>query len=107
MNNVREAKVFVAGHRGLVGSALLRTLREVGCSNLVTRTHGELDLCDGMLTRNFFERERPEIVILAAARVGGIQANIDYPAEFVRDNLAIQTNVIHEAWRTGVSRLLL
>jgi len=106
MSDLHRRKIYVAGHRGLAGSALLRRFREHGCENLVTRTHGELDLCDGSATRQFFQAERPEIVVLAAAKVGGILANIDYPAEFVRENLAIQTNVIHEAWLSGADRLL-
>ena len=90
----------------MVGSALVRCLRAAGCTDLVLRTHAELDLTDANATRAFFERERPEAVYLAAARVGGILANDTRPAEFIRENLAIQTNVIHEAWRAGVKRLL-
>jgi GDP-L-fucose synthase len=101
-----DAKIFVAGHRGLAGSALVRRLHALGCSNLLLRTHAELDLTAERAVRDFFERERPEFVLLAAAKVGGILANSKYPAEFIRDNLAIQTNVIHEAWRVGVKRLL-
>lgn len=101
-----NAKVFVAGHRGLVGSAIERELRSAGHQNLLLRTHAELDLTDAAATRTFFEREQPDHVFLAAARVGGILANQQYPADFVRDNLLIQTNVIHEAWRAGVQRLL-
>lgn len=100
------AKIFVAGHRGLVGSALVRALRAKGYTNLVTRTHAELDLIDPAATRAFFQREKPEYVFDAAAKVGGIVANDTYPAEFIHENLAIQTNVIHEAWRAGVKRLL-
>lgn len=99
-------RIHVAGHRGLVGSALVRALRQRGFANLLLRTHDELDLTDQAATRAFFEREKPDHVFLAAAKVGGIHANDTYPAEFIRDNLAIQTNVIHEAWRTGVKRLL-
>jgi GDP-L-fucose synthase len=101
-----KAKIYIAGHRGLVGSALMRTLRAKGYENLLTLTHAELDLTDQAAVRDFFQRERPEYVFLAAAKVGGIHANDTYPAEFIRDNLAIQTNVIHEAWRAGVKRLL-
>jgi len=101
-----DARIYVAGHRGLVGSAIVRRLRAAGCVNLVTRTHAELDLTDEAATRAFFQSERPAFVFLAAARVGGIVANNTYPAEFIRDNLAIQTNVIHAAWRAGVQRLL-
>jgi GDP-L-fucose synthase len=102
----RDARIYVAGHRGLVGSALMRRLQAGGYTNLITRTHAELDLTDQAAVREFFEREQPEYVFLAAAKVGGILANDTYPAEFIRDNLAIQTNVIHEAWRAGVKRLL-
>lgn len=101
----RQSRIFVAGHRGLVGSAIVRRLQAEGCGNLVLRTHAELDLCDGAAVRAFFETERPEYVFLAAARVGGILANNTYPADFIRDNLAIQTNVIDSAWRTGTRKL--
>jgi GDP-L-fucose synthase len=101
-----DARIYVAGHRGLVGSAIVRQLRADGHLNLLLRTHAELDLTDAAATREFFAREKPEHVFLAAARVGGIQANQQFPADFVRDNLLIQTNVIHEAWRAGVQRLL-
>ncbi|KRB96952.1 GDP-fucose synthetase [Hydrogenophaga sp. Root209] len=101
-----DARIYVAGHRGLVGSAIVRQLRAAGQHNLLLRTHAELDLTDAAATREFFALEKPEHVFLAAARVGGIQANQQFPADFVRDNLLIQTNVIHEAWRTGVQRLL-
>jgi GDP-L-fucose synthase len=99
-------RIYVAGHRGLVGSALVRALRGRGFGNLLLRTHDELDLTDQAATRAFFKQEKPDHVFLAAAKVGGIHANDTYPAEFIRDNLAIQTNVIHEAWRAGVRRLL-
>lgn len=102
----RSAKIYIAGHRGLVGSALMRVLTSKGYTNLLTRTHAELDLADQAAVRTFFEAERPDYVFLAAAKVGGILANDTYPAEFIRENLAIQTNVIHEAWRAGVKRLL-
>ncbi|HFD91857.1 MAG TPA: GDP-L-fucose synthase [Gammaproteobacteria bacterium] len=101
-----HARIYVAGHRGLAGSALMRRLRAMGCTNIITRTHDELDLTEQDAVREFFQRERPEYVFLAAARVGGILANDTYPAEFIHQNLAIQTNVIHEAWRAGVKRLL-
>jgi GDP-L-fucose synthase len=100
------ARIHVAGHRGLVGSALVRRLQRGGYRRILCRTHTELDLTDAQATRAFFEAERPEYVFLAAAKVGGIVANNSLPAEFIRDNLAIQTNVIHEAWRAGVKRLL-
>ena len=101
-----DTRVYVAGHRGLAGSALVRALRAGGHANIVTRTHTELDLTDPHAAATFFQAERPEVVFLAAAKVGGILANDTFPAEFVRDNLAIQTDVIHEAWRAGVKRLL-
>jgi GDP-L-fucose synthase len=101
-----DARIYVAGHRGLAGSALVRALKAKGYANLVTRTHAELDLTDARAVAAFFRAERPDIVFLAAARVGGILANSTAPADFIRDNLAIQTNVIHEAWRAGVARLL-
>lgn len=101
-----NARIYVAGHRGLVGSAIVRRLRSQGYNNLLLRTHAELDLTDERATRAFFDAERPEHVYLAAAKVGGIVANNSYPAEFIRDNLAIQTNVIHAAWLAGVQRLL-
>jgi GDP-L-fucose synthase len=101
-----DSRIYVAGHRGLAGSALVRRLHAKGYRNLILRTRAELDLIDAAATQRFFQIERPEIVLLAAAKVGGIMANNTYPADFVRDNLAIQTNVIHEAWRTGVKKLL-
>ncbi len=101
-----DSKIYVAGHRGLVGSALMRQLEAHGYRNLVTRTHAELDLTDQAAVRAFFAAEKPEYVFLAAAKVGGIHANNTYPAEFIHQNLAIQTNVIHESWRNNVKRLL-
>jgi GDP-L-fucose synthase len=101
-----SARIYVAGHTGLAGSALVRCLRARGYDNLVLRSHGELELTDAAAVRRFFEAERPEHVIVAAARVGGILANETYPAEFITQNLAIGSNVIHEAWRNGVRRLL-
>lgn len=103
---IPDTKIFVAGHRGLAGSALLRALQAKGYRNLLTRTHAELDLTDAAATARFLQQERPDVVFLAAAKVGGIVANSTCPAEFVRENLAIQTNVIHESWRAGVGRLL-
>jgi GDP-L-fucose synthase len=102
----KNSKIHVAGHRGLVGSALVRTLKAQGYTNLLTRTHAELDLTDQAAVEAFFAVERPEQVYLAAAKVGGIYANTTYPAEFIQDNLVIQINVIHAAWRHGVKRLL-
>lgn len=101
-----DSKIYVAGHRGLVGSAIVRALQAAGHRHLVLRTHAELDLTDAAATAAFFEAERPHYVFLAAARVGGILANNRYPADFIRDNLLIQANVIHQAWRSGVQRLL-
>jgi GDP-L-fucose synthase len=101
-----DSKIYVAGHRGLVGSAILRRLESEGYTNLVTRTSGELDLRDQHAVDEFFASERPEYVFLAAAKVGGIHANNSYPADFIRDNLQIQTNVIDSAYRNGVKKLL-
>lgn len=101
-----NAKIYVAGHRGLVGSALMRQLQAKGYSNIVTRTHNELDLTNQQAVQDFFELEKPEYVFLAAAKVGGIHANNTYPAEFVFSNLSIQTNVIHEAYLAKVKRML-
>ena len=102
----KNARIYVAGHRGLVGSAIVRCLRACGHTNLLLRPHAELDLTDEPATRAFFQVQRPDIVFLAAARVGGIGANNSFPAEFIRDNLAIQTNTIHAAHLAGVKRLL-
>lgn len=102
----KREKIYVAGHRGLVGSALVRNLEKQGFDNLVTRTHAELDLANPDATRRFFESEKPEYVFLAAAKVGGIHANNTYPADFIRENLEIQTNVIQAAYESGVKRLL-
>jgi GDP-L-fucose synthase len=99
-------KIYVAGHRGMVGSAIVRALERRGANDIVTRSHEELELTDQAQVRAFFERERPERVIMAAAKVGGILANDSYPAEFIYDNLMVQANVIHEAWRAGCRRLL-
>lgn len=102
----KNAKIYVAGHRGLVGSALMRQLVQQGYTNIVTRTHAELDLTNQALVEEFFAKEKPEYVFLAAAKVGGIYANNTYPAEFIYENLAIQTNVIHQSYLNGVKRLL-
>ena len=101
----KGAKIFVAGHRGLVGSAIVRELGRLGYENLVLRSSAELDLRNQGAVQAFFEGERPEHVFLAAAKVGGIHANNTYPADFLRDNLQIQTNVIDSAWRSGVAKL--
>ena len=102
----RSAKIYVAGHTGLVGSALVRRLRADGYSRLLLRSRGELDLTDCRAVRQFLQAERPEYVFLAAAKVGGILANSTYPADFIGQNLMIATNVIHEAYASGVKRLL-
>jgi GDP-L-fucose synthase len=102
----RAARIYVAGHRGLAGSAIARALEAAGYRNLLLRSSAELDLTEQAATRDFFAAERPEYVIDAAAKVGGIAANAALPADFIRVNLAIQTNLIHESWRAGVKRLL-
>ena len=102
----KNAKIYIAGHRGLVGSALMRNLCARGYANFLTRTHAELDLTSQAAVEAFFAAEKPDYVFLAAARVGGIHANNTYPAEFIRDNLAIQTNIIHAAYKNTVKRLL-
>lgn len=102
----KNAKIYVAGHRGLVGSAILRKLEKEGYTNLIVRTSKELDLRDKQHVDKFFEIEKPEFVFLAAAKVGGIVANNDFPADFIRDNLMIQTNVIDASYRNQVEKLL-
>ncbi|RKZ50117.1 MAG: GDP-L-fucose synthase [Gammaproteobacteria bacterium] len=102
----KNSRIYVAGHKGLVGSAIVRKLQTEGFDNLLLRTHQELELTDQNAVKEFFETEKPEFVILAAARVGGIYANNTYPADFIFQNIAIQTNVIHEAKVSGVKRLL-
>lgn len=101
-----EERIFVAGHRGMVGAAVVRRLRQLGCTNIVTRTHAELDLTDQAAVRHFFASEKVDRVVLAAARVGGIHANNAYPAEFIYINTMIEANVIHEAFRVGIRDLL-
>ncbi len=101
-----HGKIYVAGHRGLVGSAVVRRLAAEGADNLLLCAHGQLDLTDQAAVDAFFESQRPDYVFLCAARVGGIHANDTYPAEFIRDNLAIQTNVIHSAWKHRTKKLL-
>jgi len=101
-----NSRIYVAGHRGLVGSAIFRLLKKRGFVNLITRTHSELELMDAVAVQNFFEKTKPEFVFLAAAKVGGIHANSTYPADFIRENLVVQTNVIHESWRNGVEKLM-
>ena len=102
----KQSRVFIAGKPGLVGSAIHRVMAARGFSQIITRTRDELDLLDQSATAAFFTREKPEVVVLAAARVGGILANATYPAEFIGENLLIQSNVIHSAWKSGVEQLL-
>ena len=102
----KEDKIYIAGHRGLVGSAILRNLEERGCSNLLTKTQSELDLTNQMEVQSFFKQEKPDYVILAAAKVGGIHANNTFPAEFIYQNMMIEANVINSAYENKVKRLL-
>jgi GDP-L-fucose synthase len=102
----KNAKIYIAGHRGMVGSAIVRRLNELGYNNLVYRTSKELDLRRQADVEKFFEEEKPEYVFLAAAKVGGIHANNTYPAEFIYDNLMIEANIIHSAYKYGVKKLL-
>jgi GDP-L-fucose synthase len=106
MPNDLNQKIYVAGHRGMVGSAIIRNLQTKGFTNIITRTHAELDLTNQAKVAAFFEQEKPDQVYLAAARVGGIHANNTYPAEFIYDNLMVQNNVIHQAFIHGVKKLL-
>lgn len=101
----KDDKIYIAGHRGLVGSAIWRRLEAEGYTNLIGRTSSELELTDQAAVENFFAENRPDYVFLAAAKVGGIKANNDYPAEFIHQNLAVQTNVIHNAWKYGATKL--
>ena len=102
----KDTKIYVAGHRGLVGSAIWKKLESKGYNNLTGRTHAELDLMDAVAVRQFFDQEQPQVVVLAAAHVGGIMANLKYRADFIYQNLQIQQNVIGESWRHGVDKLL-
>lgn len=102
----KKSKIYVAGHTGMIGSALCETLASRGYENIVTRTHGDLDLRDSAAVNTFFAKERPEYVILAAARVGGIKANMEYPAHFIFDNLAIQSSVLRASFDAGIKKLL-
>ena len=106
LENIKNGNVYVAGHTGLVGRALVRRLEAEGCRTIITREYDQLDLRDRLAVNRFFESERPEYVFLAAAKVGGIGANMQYPASFIYDNLAIQLNVIDAAYRYGVNKLL-
>ncbi|VAW13069.1 GDP-L-fucose synthetase [hydrothermal vent metagenome] len=102
----QDAKIYIAGHRGLVGSAIVKNLKEKGYKNLLTRTHSELDLIDPVMVSRFFDKEKPDYVILAAAKVGGIIANNTYRGEFIYENMMIQNNVIHQSYIHGVKKLL-
>ena len=101
-----QQKIYIAGHRGMVGSAIVRELKRKGYSNLIYRTHQELDLTNQLAVKNFLTQERPDQVYLAAAKVGGIHANNTYPADFIYDNLMVQNNVIHQSFKSGVKKLL-
>lgn len=101
----KDAKIYVAGHRGMVGSAICRELKRQGYTNIITRTHAQLDLCRQDAVDAFFAEEKPEYVFLAAAKVGGIQANSEAPADFMYQNMMLEMNVIHSAWRTGCRKL--
>jgi GDP-L-fucose synthase len=106
MSVISKPKIYLAGHRGMVGSAIIRELEKQGHTNVVVRTHAELELTNQLQVRDFFQAERPDQVYLAAAKVGGIYANNTYPAEFIYENLMLQANVIHEAFKVGVKKLL-
>jgi len=102
----KNSKIYVAGHNGLVGSAITRALIQLGYSNLILKNRSELDLLDPAVTAQFFSKEKPEYVFLAAAKVGGIMANLTYPADFIYENLTVQNNVIHNAYKNSVKKLL-
>jgi len=102
----KRAKIYVAGHRGMVGSAIVRHLEAAGYSNIITRSHAELDLTNQAAVEHFFKHEKPDYVFLAAAKVGGIHANNTYRGEFIYQNLMMEANIIHAAWQAGVQRLL-
>lgn len=106
MAATKQPKIYVAGHRGMVGSAIIRELKNQGQTNILVRTHAELDLTDQQAVRTFFDSEKPDQVYLAAAKVGGIHANNTYPAEFIYQNLMMEANVIHEAFKHGVQKVL-
>ena len=102
----KSDKIYIAGHCGLVGSAVTRALQKQGYTNFIERTHAELELTDQRAVAEFFSKEKPDYVVLAAAKVGGIVSNNTHPADFIYSNICIQTNVVHEAWKSGVKRLL-
>ena len=103
---IKKTKIYVAGHQGMVGSAIVRKLKSLGYNNILTRSHDELDLTNQTQVQNFFAADKPDQVYLCAAKVGGIHANNTFPAEFIYDNLMIESNVIHNAWKAGVKKLL-
>ena len=103
----KNSKIYVAGHKGLVGSAIVRNLKSKGYENIITRTHNELDLMDQKAVCEFFEKEKPEYVVLAAAKVGGIVANSTYRADFIYENLQIQNNVIHQSYVHKVKKTII
>jgi len=103
---IKKTKIYVAGHRGMIGSAIVRKLRSLGYNNILTRSHDELDLTNQTKVKSFFESEKPDQVYLCAAKVGGVYANNTFPAEFIYENLMIESNVIHNAWKVGVKKLL-
>jgi GDP-L-fucose synthase len=103
---IKQPKIYVAGHQGMIGSALVRKLKSFGCNNILMRSHDELDLTNQTKVQSFFEVERPDQVYLCAAKVGGIHANNTFPAEFIYENLMIESNVIHNAWKAGAKKLL-
>jgi GDP-L-fucose synthase len=103
---LKTSKIFVAGHKGLVGSAIVRRLQKAGCANILTANHQTLDLLDQKAVAAFFSQEKPEYVIDAAAKVGGIKANDDFSADFLYENLTLQNNIIYNSWKTGVKKLL-
>jgi len=103
---IKNTKIYVPGHQGMIGSAILRRLKSLGYNNILTRTHDELDLINQSQVHKFFETERPDQVYLCAAKVGGVHANNTFPAEFIYENLMIESNVIHNAWKAGVKKLL-
>jgi len=103
---IKKPKIYVAGHRGMIGSAIVRKLKSLGYKNILTRSHDELDLTNQTKVQSFFEAEKPDQVYLCAAKVGGVHANNTFPAEFIYDNLMIESNVIHNAWKVGVKKLI-
>lgn len=106
LSKFKDSRVFVAGHRGMVGGAIVRQLKSIGFNQIITRTRKELDLCNQSAVHEFFNEQRPSLVFLAAAKVGGIHANNEYPADFIYENLMIESNIIHSAYQAGVERLL-